>query len=101
MRTTPLARLLRVLIGIAGALALLGGVLAFATRPGLGALWLFVTGAVLLIVAVYEEARYRTRAGRADRFQRTDEVFRDPTSGELTRVWIDPTTGERDYRPEL
>lgn len=27
----------------------------------------------------------------------TDEVFRDPTSSALTRVWVDPLDGSRHY----
>ena len=27
----------------------------------------------------------------------TDEVFRDPTSGRVMRVWVDPTDGSRHY----
>ena len=27
----------------------------------------------------------------------TDEVFRDPTSGRVIRVWVDPTDGTRHY----
>jgi hypothetical protein len=27
----------------------------------------------------------------------TDEVFRDPTSGRVMRVWVDPTDGTRHY----
>jgi hypothetical protein len=34
------------------------------------------------------------------RFQRTSEVFVDPTSGRRMRVWIDPGSGERRYRAE-
>ena len=30
----------------------------------------------------------------------TDEVFRDPTSGRVMRVWIDPTDGSRHYAPQ-
>jgi hypothetical protein len=31
----------------------------------------------------------------------TDEVFRDPSSGRIMRVWIDPTDHTRHYVPEL
>ena len=31
---------------------------------------------------------------------RTDELFRDPSSGRLMRVWIDPADGARHYVPE-
>ena len=30
----------------------------------------------------------------------TDEVFRDPTSRQITRVWIDPADGSRHYLPD-
>ena len=30
----------------------------------------------------------------------TDEVFRDPTSGRVMRVWVDPTDGSRHYAPK-
>lgn len=33
-------------------------------------------------------------------WQRTDEVFRDPTSGRLMRVWVDPLDGSRHYVPD-
>lgn len=29
----------------------------------------------------------------------TDEVFRDPASGVVMRVWVDPTDGSRHYVP--
>jgi hypothetical protein len=34
------------------------------------------------------------------RFQRTDEVFIDPTSGLRMRVFLDPRSGDRRYVPE-
>ncbi|HSS61314.1 MAG TPA: hypothetical protein VLK30_07655 [Candidatus Limnocylindrales bacterium] len=33
-------------------------------------------------------------------FKPTGEVFRDPTSGKMTRVYEDPSTGLRQYRDE-
>jgi hypothetical protein len=30
----------------------------------------------------------------------TGEVFIDPASGRSMRVWYDPSTGEREYRPD-
>jgi len=30
----------------------------------------------------------------------TNEVFKDPTTGKLTRVYEDPATGKRQYREE-
>jgi hypothetical protein len=58
---------------------------------------------LVLVVAVvgyliWDRRRYRG-GGQGD-FKPTDEVFRDPTTGRLTRVWEDPATGRRDYRDE-
>jgi hypothetical protein len=44
------------------------------------------------------DRRYRGDQGGA--FKPTAEVFRDPTSGKMTRVYEDPTTGHRQYREE-
>lgn len=30
----------------------------------------------------------------------TDEIFRDPTTNRLMRVYVDPSTGKRTYIPE-
>jgi hypothetical protein len=44
------------------------------------------------------DRRYRGHA-EGD-FKRTDEVFKDPTTGKLTRVYEDARTGARQYRDE-
>jgi hypothetical protein len=31
----------------------------------------------------------------------TEESFRDPSTGRIMRVWIDPVDGSRHYVPEL
>ncbi|MBO0701606.1 MAG: hypothetical protein J2P38_01650 [Candidatus Dormibacteraeota bacterium] len=59
--------------------------------------------AALLVIAVvtyvvWDRRRYRGE-GRGD-FRPTGEVFRDPSTGKLTRVWEDPATGSRQYRDE-
>jgi hypothetical protein len=45
--------------------------------------------------------RTRRRHGEGEPVQAhwvaTDEVFRDPTSGRVMRVWVDPTDGTRHY----
>ena len=45
------------------------------------------------------DRRYRGHQQGAS-FKPTGEVFKDPTSGKLTRVYEDPTTGQRQYREE-
>lgn len=43
----------------------------------------------------------RYRGGTKGDFKATSEVFTDPTTGKLTRVYEDPSTGKRQYREEV
>jgi hypothetical protein len=58
-------------------------------------------GLPLLEAASPPARRSRRRHGEDDPVQphwvATDEVFRDPTSGRVMRVWVDPTDGTRHY----
>jgi hypothetical protein len=115
------ASVIRVVIGVIGAGLLIGGIaLAFlgGSFPGsfIGALWMIVSGSVLLVAVVIEVSRYRSQAAEVSHsspgpgggenvppqapFQRTEEVFVDPTSQRLMRVYHDPNTGERRYFAE-
>jgi hypothetical protein len=42
----------------------------------------------------------RYRGEREGNFKPTNEIFKDPTTGKLTRVYEDPATGKRQYRDE-
>ncbi|HEY8803404.1 MAG TPA: hypothetical protein VIN00_10030 [Candidatus Dormibacteraeota bacterium] len=42
----------------------------------------------------------RYRGERQGNFKPTNDVFKDPTTGKLTRVYEDPSTGKRQYREE-
>jgi hypothetical protein len=61
-----------------------------------------ILAAVVLVVAVVGyfiwDRRYRGR--KEGLFKPTGEVFKDPTSGKMTRVYEDPETGARQYREE-
>jgi hypothetical protein len=112
--------LVRGLIGGLGVVLMVGGI-ALMAFPGprsdvMGALFVFLPGAVLVAGVLLERTRYRSlhaeRTGdmhgpgggepaRPDaRFRPTDERFMDPTSGIPMRVWIDPSNGERRYVAE-
>jgi hypothetical protein len=58
--------------------------------------------AVIIVFAIvgYFVWDRRYRGGLQGSFKPTAEVFRDPTSGKLTRVYEDPKTGQRQYREE-
>jgi hypothetical protein len=102
--TSPWPLIVRVAIGVVG-VAMVAAAFVLLPAVGVPILWLGVMGSALLVAAVFEVGRYGARGGAsgsadASRFQRTDEVFVDPTTGVKTRVWFDPRSGERRYEPE-
>ena len=66
--------------------------------------WIILAVVVIgIVVALFGWDRYRggrTPAGGPSAAQPTDEVFVDPQSGKRMRVWYDPATGHREYRPD-
>ena len=106
----------RVVVGMAGALLMVGGLVAAIGWSWPDGLWAAVTGAVVLVAVILERTRYRSEAaerspgnhgpGGGERampvapFRPTDETFIDPTSGARLRVYLDPATGERRYYAE-
>ncbi len=58
--------------------------------------------AAVVVVAVvgYFVWDRRYRGQEKGSFQATGEVFKDPSSGKMTRVYEDPSTGQRQYREE-
>ncbi len=56
-----------------------------------------------IVIALFGWDRYRgnrKRASNVGTAQPTGEVFSDPATGQLMRVWYDSSTGHREYRPE-
>jgi hypothetical protein len=56
-----------------------------------------------IVIALFGWDRYRGNnktAGADGVSQPTTEAFIDPDTGRRMRVWYDPSTGQRDYRPE-
>jgi len=64
--------------------------------------WVMVGVVVVGIVfALFGLDRYRnSRKVTGSSYQPTPEVFTDPSTGKPMRVWYNPNTGERQYRPE-
>lgn len=61
-----------------------------------------IMAVVVIVFAIFGyfiwDRRYR---GEKDGiFKPTNEVFKDPTTGKLTRVYEDPETGKRQYKEE-
>ena len=109
---------LRVIIAVVSVLFIVGGlaVVAAGGPPAPSGLWLIALGAAGLIAVAFERTRYRSEAaerggdapgsaglddGPPDpRFRATEERFVDPTTRQRLRVWVDPASGERRYRPD-
>ncbi len=108
----------RLIVLVLAALFFLGSLAMIASGGAaapVGLMWALISGGVI-VVAVMERTRYRSehaekqnddpgpgggeRGPLEPRFRATPEVFRDPTTGRLMRVYIDPRTGERRYLAE-
>ena len=73
-------------------------------------------GVGAMILAILQRNRYRSEGAEKAglnpgpgggesgwleaRFQPTGELFADPASGHVMRVWVDRSTGQRRYRAE-
>lgn len=87
----------RTLLAI-GALLSAAGVISVLAGNAPVAVWLFFTGAVLVLGIVYERWRYRDTLSRPEpHWRSTDERFIDPGTGRRLEVWFDPDTGTRHY----
>jgi hypothetical protein len=109
---------IRVLAFTFGLLIFVGGIVAVAAGAPVAwsGIWAIPFGSVAMVGALIQNGRYRSEAaershadpgpgggekGRLEpRFLPTSEIFTDPTSGHLMRVFVDPRTGERRYRAE-
>ena len=86
-----------VVIAVAAILTCVGiGLIACGVHtPGWQALSL---GVIVLIGTLFERWRYRRIEEASNgRWQRTDEQFIDPSTGDPVEVMFDPRTGERRY----
>lgn len=62
---------------------------------------LIILGLVIVFAIVgYFVWDRRYRGVKDGVFKPTAEVFKDPTTGKMTRVYEDPKTGRRQYRDE-
>ena len=60
---------------------------------------LLVIGVAVVTFLVY--TRYGEKhVGPQRHWSKTDEVFKDPTTGRMMRVWLDGTDGSRHYLPD-
>jgi len=83
--------------GVVGVVVGIALLVAGQYDPGLHML---LGSGVLTVGVGFERWRYvRSLTSAEGRWQRTGERFVDPTTYQLTDVYYNPDTGERDYRP--
>jgi len=108
--------MIRVVVGVLGALLMVAGLIGIATGAWVDGVWAFFAGGVAVVAVALERSRYRSEAAeRSDAppgpgggepsppgppFRPTGELFMDPTSGQRLRVYVNPATGERRYHAE-
>jgi hypothetical protein len=63
-------------------------------------LLIIIVAAAVAIAGWVNLRRHGESTVPAGHWQSTDELFRDPSSGRLMRVWVDPSDGSRHYVPE-
>ena len=63
-------------------------------------LWIVIAVLAVFFVISLTLRRHGESQVPAGDWERTDEVFRDPTTRRLMRVWIDPKDGSRHYVAE-
>jgi hypothetical protein len=99
-------------------LLFLGGLIAISAggAAAISGAWSVVFASVIMVAVVLQRNRYRSGAAERahaepgpgggepgvlePRFVPTNEVFTDPTTRLVMRVFVDPRTGERRYRAE-
>ena len=90
--------MLRIVVIAVGAILTCAGILLIALGvhvPGWQAL---AIGVIVLMGTLFERWRYRRIEKPLNgNWQRTEEKFVDPSSGEPVEVLFDPRTGERRY----
>jgi hypothetical protein len=90
-------RNLLIATGVVGLVVAIGLLVAGQYGPGLR---LLIGSGVLTAGVAFERWRYvRSLTSPEGRWLPTGERFVDPTTYQLTDVYYNPDTGERDYRP--
>jgi hypothetical protein len=89
--------MLRMLVFALGGIAVAAGAaLVGSGSRGPGA-YLICVGAAIILGTAFERWRYRNAPPASARWERTEERFEDPATGETMEVHYDRASGERRY----
>jgi hypothetical protein len=61
--------------------------------------WVAIQAAIVVVALIAERGRYRPAFTATEGWVRTEERFRDPSTGQWMTVEFNPRTGERRYVP--
>jgi hypothetical protein len=90
--------MLRAIVIAVAAILVCAGIVLTARGLSMPGGQLLGLGLVVLAGTLFERWRYRRTAGSAQGpWQKTNERFIDPTTGDAMEVLFDPATGERRY----
>jgi hypothetical protein len=109
---------IKVIAFVFGLFVFLGGLVAVSAggESAVSGLTAVAFGAAIMVAALWQRGRYRSNNAAGNqpppgpgggetgfidpRFAPTGEVFTDPTTRHVMRVYVDPRTGERRYLAE-
>jgi len=89
--------MLRTLVLTLGGIALAAGALLVGSGTRGAGVYLICVGAATILGTAFERWRYRNTPSAGARWERTEERFEDPTTGEIMEVHYDRASGERRY----
>ncbi|HEX4268708.1 MAG TPA: hypothetical protein VHY36_12535 [Steroidobacteraceae bacterium] len=89
--------MLRTLVLTLGGIAVAAGALLVGSGTRGPGIYLICVGAVTVLGTAFERWRYRNAAPADARWERTEERFEDPSTGETMEVHYDRASGERRY----
>jgi len=89
--------MLRLLVLLLGGIAVAAGALLAGSGPRGPGIYLLCVGTAILLGTAFERWRYRKTPPAGARWERTEERFEDPATGETMEVHYDRVSGERRY----
>jgi hypothetical protein len=89
--------MLRMLVLALGGIAVAAGAFLFGSGTRGAGIYLVCLGAAIVLGTAFERWRYRGAAPGGALWERTEERFQDPTTGETMEVHYDRASGERRY----
>jgi hypothetical protein len=89
--------MLRTLVLVLGGIAVAVGALLVGTGIRGPGIYLICVGAAVILGTAFERWRYSNAPPTGARWERTEERFEDPVTGETMEVHYDRASGERRY----